>query len=153
MRVHGRKEAVLNALTALVAVAAAFMLVNDRVLPALAERANVGEGESVGDPLLLRGIDGADTIRIGSDDAAVLVLFQSPVPSANVPPPIGPDWLPRRRVACSRSASRPTRPRSNGGSVSFRASGWCLRLIAPLFWNASASGPSRQPCCSSADVC
>ncbi|MGI9038430.1 MAG: TlpA family protein disulfide reductase [Gemmatimonadota bacterium] len=89
MRVHGRKEAVLNALTALVAVAAAFMLVNDRVLPALAERTNVSEGESVGDPLLLRGMDGADTIRIGADDTAVLVLFQSTCPVCER---TAPDW-------------------------------------------------------------
>jgi thiol-disulfide isomerase/thioredoxin len=89
MRVQRGKEAVLNTLTALVAVAAAFMLVNDRVVPALAERAQVEEGESVGDPVLLRDFDTGDTVRIGPSDAAVLVLFQSTCPVCER---TAPDW-------------------------------------------------------------
>lgn len=128
MRVHRRTEAVLNSLTALVAIAAACMLVNDRVLPALAERANVAEGESIGGPLLLRGLEGGDTIRVGSDAAAVLVLFQSTCPVCER---TAPDWA-------QLSAAAPGRVMAIGLEADTAALRWRasklpgVRLVSPF---------------------
>lgn len=128
MSVHRTGDAVLNVATGLLAVAAAFLLVNDRVLPALAERSRVDEGETVGDPLLLRALDDGSTIRIGEDDAAVLVLFQSTCPVCER---TAPDWA-------ALAAAAPFRLFAMGLETDTAAIGWRerklpgVRLVSPL---------------------
>jgi hypothetical protein len=71
------RNTVLNVLTGAIALAAAASFVNDRVRPALAERARLDPGDRIDNPVLLRRIVRDDTLRLNGESPTVLLVFQS----------------------------------------------------------------------------
>lgn len=67
----------LNVVTVILALAAVTAFVNDRVRPAIAERARLDPGESIGEPLLVRRIRQNDTLTLGGGEPALVIVFQS----------------------------------------------------------------------------
>ena len=83
------RDVVLNLLTAAVAVTAVVVLVNDRVLPMLAERARVDPEDAIKSPVLLRRIVPNDTVDLVGADPRLLVVFQS---TCDVCERVSPSW-------------------------------------------------------------
>ncbi len=83
------RNTILNVLTGAIALAAAAGFVNDRVRPALAERARLDPGDRVGNPMLLRRIAQDDTLRLNGDSPTVLFVFQS---TCDVCERVSPAW-------------------------------------------------------------
>jgi len=83
------RDAVLNLLTAAVALTAIVVLVNDRVRPMLAERARFDPGDAIEGPVLLRRIVPEDTVDLVGSDPALLVVFQS---TCDVCERVSPRW-------------------------------------------------------------
>ncbi|TFG63292.1 MAG: hypothetical protein E4H28_06585 [Gemmatimonadales bacterium] len=83
------RDVFLNALTGTIALAAVSALVTDRVRPAIAERARLDPGESLGAPLLLRRIAQNDTLPLSGEDPALLIVFQS---TCDVCERVAPVW-------------------------------------------------------------
>lgn len=83
------RDALLNVATVTIALAAGTVFVNDRVRPAIAERARLDPGESLGEPLLLRKISTGDTISLGGSAPTLVIVFQS---TCNVCERLAPVW-------------------------------------------------------------
>lgn len=83
------RDALLNVATVTIALAAATVFVNDRVRPAIAERARLDPGESLGEPLLLRRISTGDTLALSAEDPTLVLVFQS---TCNVCERLAPVW-------------------------------------------------------------
>ena len=72
-----RRAIAMDSLTALVAVAAVALLVRERLIPWLEDRAIVDPGDSVGSELALIDALSGDSIRVSPDSPAVLLVFRS----------------------------------------------------------------------------
>lgn len=84
------RNTVLNVLTGTIVLAAAAGFVNDRVRPALAERARLDPGDRIGNPVLLRRIARDDTLGLNGESPTVLFVFQS---TCDVCERVSPSWL------------------------------------------------------------
>lgn len=92
------RSSVLDAATlALVALAGA-MLVHDRVLPTLADRARLDPGDEA-EALQFRGIASGDTVGLVEDVPSLVVVFRSTCPVCEE---TAPDWAELARLAPGR---------------------------------------------------
>lgn len=83
------RDALLNVVTVTIALAAMTAFVNDRVRPAIAERARLDPGDSIGEPLLLRRIAEDDTLRLSGVNPVLVIVFQS---TCDVCERVAPVW-------------------------------------------------------------
>lgn len=93
-----RKLALDLAATGLLLIAAG-LLVHDRLLPALAERARVDPGETLGDGFAFRDLVSGDTLRLVDDAASLVVVFRSTCPVCEE---TAPDWASLARLGADR---------------------------------------------------
>jgi len=92
------RGALMDAATALLVLVAAGFVVNDRVVPALAERARIDPGDRV-EGLRLRGLASGDTVELTGDAPSLVVVFRSTCPACEA---TAPDWAALGRIAPGR---------------------------------------------------
>lgn len=90
---------VLDAATAALVLIAAVVVVHDRVLPALAERARLDPGERIGDALEFRGLATGDTVGLDVDAPSLIVVFRSTCPVCEE---TAPEWAALARLGADR---------------------------------------------------
>ncbi|MFQ5890598.1 MAG: TlpA family protein disulfide reductase [Gemmatimonadota bacterium] len=74
---HRVGEIALNAGTGAAVVAAAALLINDRLLPAWRARDEAGEGDPVPPGLMMARLDSSDSVSVAGSGPALLLVFQS----------------------------------------------------------------------------
>ena len=86
---RSRRGVLMDLLTALVAVAAVTLLVRERLIPWLEDRAIVDPGDPVGSELALVDAVSGDSVRLSKDSSAVLLVFRSTCPACER---VAPAW-------------------------------------------------------------
>lgn len=92
------RGSVLDAATIALVVVAGAMLVHDRVLPALADRARLDPGDRA-ETLRFREIASGDTVGLEDDAPSLVVVFRSTCPICEE---TAPDWAELARLAPGR---------------------------------------------------
>ncbi|HSM09794.1 MAG TPA: hypothetical protein VLA33_12385 [Gemmatimonadota bacterium] len=92
------RGSVLDAATLALVLVAGAMLMHDRVLPALADRARLDPGDRA-ETLRFRGIASGDTVGLEDDAPSLVVVFRSTCPVCEE---TAPDWAELARLAPGR---------------------------------------------------
>lgn len=98
MGIRFSRSSVLDAATLGLVLLAGAMLVHDRVLPALADRARLDPGDRA-ESLQFRGIASGDTVGLADDVPSLVVVFRSTCPVCEE---TAPDWAELARLAPGR---------------------------------------------------
>lgn len=98
MAIRFSRSSVLDAATVILVAAASVLLVHDRVVPALAERARLDPGDRA-DGLQFRGLASGDTVGLVDDAPSLVVVFRS---TCTICDETAPDWATLGRLAPGR---------------------------------------------------
>lgn len=96
---HFPRRFLLDAATAGLVAIALLTLVQDRLLPAFAERERLDPGDSVDRELRFRGLTSGDTVALSEHEPSLVVVFKSTCPVCEE---TAPDWAALGRLGADR---------------------------------------------------
>ena len=122
MTVRTTRHLVLDVATALLVAATGLILVHDRLLPALAERARVDAGEVIEGSLRFRRLVSGDTVGLADEMPSLILVFKSTCPVCEE---TAPTWK-------SVTAFAPQRIFAIGLEADSAAAAWTAEKLAPV---------------------